>query len=188
MRDFYTLKQIEEEYGVKDVTIRSYLSRGEIIPQSVVGKVGATTVIDKQFIDVFYGDLIAVRYKYWDCLKDKLSPNPKNYAEWLYLLGVFSLALDKHAQKPNITLELTVAEKFLGSKYIYPVKLAESFSVEWAKYNMLVDTYLSYMLAQWIKFVGNSEEKLEKTEYYKFFMQGWLEAVNSIDELKKVEI
>lgn len=43
-------------------------------------------------------------------------------------------------------------------------------------------------LAQWIKFVANSEEKLEKSEYYKFFMQGWLEAVNNINELKKVEI
>lgn len=175
-RAFYTLKEIEQKYGIKDATIRSYLSRGEVIPKSVVGKVGTTTIIDKQFVDVFYGDLNAIRYKYEDSIREKLSPAPKNLAEWFFLLGVFSVAVDrKILPKQAMTLGSSSAQKWLNGEHVNPNELSVEFAKSvWMKYRMPVDTYLSELLGQWIRYVAeNPSEKVEVDAYFGSYLAGW---------------
>lgn len=54
-KNYYTLREIEEIYGVKVNTLTSYISRGVVIPDEVKGKIGGIWAISKEWVDTKYG-------------------------------------------------------------------------------------------------------------------------------------
>lgn len=54
-KNYYTLREIEELYGVKVNTLTSYIARGVVIPDEVKGKIGGIWAISKEWVDMKYG-------------------------------------------------------------------------------------------------------------------------------------
>ena len=48
-RNLLTLNEVQERYGIKPDTIRSYITRGEVIPQDKIVKIGRQWFIDSVF-------------------------------------------------------------------------------------------------------------------------------------------
>lgn len=51
-----TLKEIEEKYGVKPATIRSYVNREKVIPEDKILKIGSLWFIDRAFAEEKWGN------------------------------------------------------------------------------------------------------------------------------------
>lgn len=49
LEDYMTLKEIEEDYGVKAETIRNYIRRNQVIPKEKLFKLGRQWLIDRTF-------------------------------------------------------------------------------------------------------------------------------------------
>lgn len=55
VEDIMTLAQVEQEYGVKADTLRSYIARGQVIPRHKLLKVGENWCIEKRWVRQKYG-------------------------------------------------------------------------------------------------------------------------------------
>lgn len=56
-RSLLTLNEINERYGIKPDTIRSYIARGEVIPKDKIVKIGRQWFIDSVFAAEKWGKL-----------------------------------------------------------------------------------------------------------------------------------
>lgn len=54
-RNLLTLNEVQERYGIKPDTIRSYITRGEVIPQDKLIKIGRQWFIDSVFASEKWG-------------------------------------------------------------------------------------------------------------------------------------
>ena len=54
-RGLLTLNEVQEQFGVKPDTIRSYITRGEVIPQDKIVKIGRQWFIDSVFASEKWG-------------------------------------------------------------------------------------------------------------------------------------
>jgi len=55
LEDFMTLAEIGKDYKVKPATLRSYISRGQVIPEDKRIKIGETWLIDREFVEEKWG-------------------------------------------------------------------------------------------------------------------------------------
>lgn len=51
LKSLMTLSEIEETYGVRSDTIRSYITRGQVIPENKRVKIGEMWFIDRKFAE-----------------------------------------------------------------------------------------------------------------------------------------
>ncbi len=60
MNGYLTLKEAEQRFNIKADTLRSYITRGQVIPVWAIEKVGKTWLIDTRFM--------LEKYKYKNCV------------------------------------------------------------------------------------------------------------------------
>lgn len=56
LEDYFTLKQLEEAYGIKPSTIRNYIMRDQVVPEGKAIKVGYQWFVEKNFAEEKWGN------------------------------------------------------------------------------------------------------------------------------------
>lgn len=57
LKDYMTLKEVEEKYDVRADTLRSYITRKQVIPPDQIIKVGKIWYINREWIENKYGNI-----------------------------------------------------------------------------------------------------------------------------------